>query len=257
MKAIILAAGRGSRLHPYTENCPKCLTILDGETLLARQIRTFKHAGINDITVVTGFLSEMIDALGIKTVHNPVWNRTNMVESLFCAEQFFSDSIIVSYGDIVFENDVLQKLINAPFDIAVVVDRLWRQYWELRFEDPLSDAESLQIDGQGCICNIGSPVVNIDEIEAQYTGLMKFGGPGIQILINSKKKLGAINRSWMENRNLQNAYMTDLLMEIILTGNSIHAVPVNGGWLEIDTVSDFKLAETMLNADRISLPDVP
>ena len=236
MKAVILAAGRGSRLHPYTEHCPKCLTELGGQTLIGRQLDTLRQAGIADIVIATGYRSEMLALPGTRQVHNPRWDSTNMVESLFCAETEFNDDLIVAYADIVYEPRVLAALLASDHDISVVVDRNWRAYWQHRFADPLSDAESLSMDPRGCITDIGKPVSDIETIEAQYMGLMRFRGAGVDALRAARASLDTI----------ANAYMTDLLMEMILMGRDLHAVPVDGGWLEIDTVDDYEKAAAMI-----------
>ena len=246
MKALILAAGRGSRLHPLTETCPKCLTELGGMTLIGRQIETLKAAGVTDIVIVTGYLADRLELSGTRQVHNPDWATTNMVESLFCAEAEFGEDIIVSYGDIVYEPRVLDALLNSPGAISVVVDRQWRGYWESRFNDPLNDAESLALDEDGTIIDIGNKADSIDDIQAQYTGLMRFRGAGIDTLSAARASLNTTSRPWMEQRSVTNAYMTDILMEIILSGGAVRAVPVDGGWLEIDTVTDYKNAAAMI-----------
>jgi choline kinase len=168
------------------------------------------------------------------------------VESLFCTAAEFGRDLIVSYSDIVYEPRVLAALLNSPEEISIVVDRNWRTYWEHRFEDPLSDAESLRMDARGCITDVGNKVTDIDEIEAQYIGLMRFRNGGIDALRAARAGLGAVPRPWMEKRPLTGAYMTDLLMEVILSGVAVHAVPVAGGWLEIDTAKDYEKAVAMM-----------
>ncbi len=246
MKALILAAGRGSRLHPHTETCPKCLTELGDMTLIGRQIETLKAAGVTDIVIVTGYLGDMLALPGTRQIHNPDWASTNMVESLFSAEAEFGEDIIVSYGDIVYEPRVLDALLDNSDGVSVVVDRQWRPYWESRFDDPLNDAESLALDEDGNIIDIGNMAASIDDIQAQYTGLMRFRGTGIDALGAARASLDVSSRPWMEKRTVANAYMTDLLMEIILTGGTVRAVPVDGGWLEIDTVADYDAAAAMI-----------
>ena len=247
MKAIILCAGRGSRLYPFTENCPKCLTELAGTTLIERQIATFRAAGISEIIIVSGYLGDMLDFPGTERVSNADWAQTNMVESLFQAEPKFDDDIIVSYGDIVFEPRILSAILDSPHAISVAVDRQWRPYWEMRFAYPLSDAESLSLTSDGRILDIGQPVKTIDAIEGQYLGLMRFRQDGIDDLRRCKASLGDIRRPWLDKRSVKNAYMTDLLMEMVLTEIPVFAVPVDGGWLEIDTPSDFELASSILS----------
>lgn len=251
MKAVILAAGRGSRLHPLTERCPKCLTEVAGISLIERQITTLHEAGVADIVIVTGYLGDMLALPGTQRIHNPDWASTNMVESLFCAEAEFGRDVIVSYGDIVYEPRVLAQLLAGADDISVVVDRQWRAYWEERFAEPLNDAESLRLDIEGCITDIGNRVTDIDSIQAQYIGLMRFRGGGIDDVRAAREHLRHVSRPWMSGRSVAAAYMTDLLMEIILMGQKIRAVPVDGGWLEIDTVEDYEMVAEMIAYGRI------
>ena len=105
MNAIILAAGKGERLRPLTENKPKCLVSLFGKTLLEWQIETFQNQGINDITIVTGYKSDLIKYPEIKKIQNKNYDSTNMVETLFCAQNELKESTIVSYGDILFNEE--------------------------------------------------------------------------------------------------------------------------------------------------------
>lgn len=252
MKAVILAAGRGSRLHPYTADCPKCLTELGGQSLIARQLSVLRGAGIDDITIVTGYHAEMLTLPDTRQCHNPAWESTNMVESLFCAEGDFGDDLMVSYSDIVYEPKVIEALIASTAEVSVIVDRHWRAYWEYRFDDPLSDAESLRMTDAGLIADIGGPVRDINEIEAQYIGLMRFRGNGVQALRRTRESLGDVRRAWMAMRPLEKAYMTDLLMEMILTGIDVTAVPIEGGWLEIDTVDDYEKAARDFESGNIA-----
>jgi len=252
LSAIILAAGRGSRLHPYTENCPKSLTEFDGISLIERQISTLNAEGAYDIVIATGYMSEMFAIPNVRKTHNPEWATTNMVETLFSGEALFGDDLIVSYGDIIYEPRVLRALLASPHDISVVIDTSWRSYWEHRFDDPLSDAESLRLDEVGRIIDIGSKVAEIDDIQAQYMGLMRFRGQGLKTLKTVRAEMGRMHRAWMENRTLANAYMTDLLMEIILRGHDVHGIPTAGGWLEFDTVSDYETACRMAADGSIS-----
>jgi choline kinase len=250
--AIILAAGRGSRLHPYTESCPKCMTELGGMTLLDRQMATLRACGVVDIVIATGYLGDMLEGPGIRRVHNPGWAETNMVETLFCAEEEFTDDIIVTYSDIVYEPDVLKALIASPADISVIVDRQWRALWESRFDDPLEDAETLRLDESGGIVEIGQPPRTYDDIEAQYIGLMRFRGAGITALRDGYQSLQKAQRPWMANRPVEKAYMTDLLSELILAGTRLQAVPIDGGWLEVDTVRDYGVYAEMFADGTIS-----
>lgn len=252
MKAIILAAGRGNRLEPYTKDRPKSLTELAGTTLIERQLALLRAGGIKDIVIVTGYRGEMLVFPGTQQVRNPDWETTNMVESLFCAENHFGDDVIVSYGDIVYERKVLNALQNAPHAVSVAVDLNWRRYWEARYDDPLDDLESLRLDERDRILDIGQPVTEIDDIHGRYIGLLRFRGSGIDALRDARAGMKRKNHPSTESKAWRQAYMTDLLMEMIRLNVEVYAVPVKGGWLEIDTVTDLKRTQAMFTDGTIN-----
>jgi len=236
MKAIILAAGEGTRLRPYTMDKPKCLVEIDGETLLDRQIKILKIEGITQIILIGGYHSEMLDGKASEIRINPIYDKTNMVYSLFCAEGDFDDEAIVSYGDIVYSKSILNKVINSKSDIAVAIDKDWESYWRARNDNPLNDAETLKLTSDNRITEIGQKPNCIDEVEGQYMGLMKFSKKGFNILrkiFYDFKNIGTIN-----GKSFDKAYMTDLLQAMIKLDIRIDAVPISGNWIEIDTVDD-------------------
>ncbi len=211
-------------------------------SLIARQLDTLRACGVDDIVIATGYRAEMLRLDGTRQVRNADWETTNMVETLFAAQTEFSEDIIVAYADIVYEPKVLQALLSSSADISVVIDTGWRDYWNFRFEDPLSDAESLRLDDAGLIVDIGNKVEHIDDIEAQYIGLMRFRGDGIEALHQARRSMFDNDRPWKRKRPVEKAYMTDLLTEMVLNGEHIVPVPIRNGWLEIDTVEDYENA---------------
>jgi L-glutamine-phosphate cytidylyltransferase len=237
--AIILAAGEGTRLRPYTDDNPKCLVKINERSLLDRQLEVLESFSFNTISIVTGYLAEKIEREGIKKYLNDRFSETNMVYSLFCAENAMNDEIILSYGDIVYSREILKKLVESTHDISVVVDLDWEEYWRERCDDPLDDAETLKIDQEGKIIEIGQTPKDISDIEGQYIGLMKFSLKGIKILkniYNSAKKTG-----FLDGKQYEKAYMTDLLQAVINDGHCVMPIFINGAWVEIDSVSDLKL----------------
>ena len=127
-------------------------------------------------------MEQKINFSGIKYCINKNFQNTNMIETLFTAREEMNDSIIVSYGDIIFEKNVLKKLLSDDSDMSVIVDTNWEKYWNKRFENPLDDAESLMIDEQGYITSIGQKTQNLTQIQAQYIGLMKFQNGAINTM---------------------------------------------------------------------------
>ena len=256
LKAIILAAGEGKRLRPLTNNTPKCLVNLFGKSLLQRQIETFRSCQINDISVVTGYRSKLIDLPGLKIFQNKKFETTNMVESLFCASQELSEQTIVSYGDIIFEKKVLDKLIQSKADFSIIVDKNWRRYWEIRFDNPLNDAESLRIDTDDNITSIGQKTQKIDEIEGQYIGLMKFQNAGLEKIkkFYEKTKSQSTNNSNPLNPlvSFQQSFMTDFLQGLINDGCKLKAVEIENGWLELDTINDYNKYTELYSKNKLS-----
>ncbi len=255
MNAIILAAGKGERLQPLTNDKPKCLVELFGKSLLEWQIEAFQSSGITDITIVSGYKSDLINFPEITILKNEKYESTNMVETLFSAKEKMLDSTIVSYGDIIFEKNVLESLINSPNDISVIVDKQWKRLWEKRFQDPLSDAESLIIE-DGCIVEIGQKVNSYEKICGQYIGLMKFQGSGIDLIKRhyeeAKNQANTGTNPLNASLPFEKSYLTDFLYSLIRGGATIKAVPVNNGWLEIDTLSDLDLYEFLYKKGELA-----
>ena len=257
MNVIILAAGEGKRLRPLTNDRPKCLIEFHGKTLLDRQVAVFQRCGIDDICVVTGYNDHMFKNSDLEYVHNENFLSTNMLKSLFCAEKKITESTIVSYGDIIFEEKVLRNLINAEDDFSVIIDKNWEEYWKLRFDNPIDDAESLMVDEDNFITEIGQKVDNISKISGQYIGLMKFQNDAIKKIksfftkCQSSYEQNGIN---ILNRSIpfQNSYLTDFLNSLIKINIIIKAVPINNGWLEIDTISDLELYESLKQTNEIN-----
>jgi len=255
LKAIILAAGEGKRLSPLTDENPKTMVELFGKPILQRQIETFHECGINDIIIVKGYMQEKINYPNITYFKNSKYASTNMVETLFCARSKLKDSVIISYGDIIFETKILKKLIESNEDISVIVDKKWKSYWDLRFENPLDDAETLMMDSNQYITEIGQKTKNIENIEGQYIGLMKFQNNGLQTLIDfydkvkeeSSKGINLLN----PNIEFKKSYMTDLLQGIVKSGIKIKSILINNGWLELDTLDDYKKYNEMYDKNQL------
>lgn len=249
VNAIILAAGEGKRLRPLTSDTPKCLIELFGKSLIEWQVEALKKCGIHDISIVTGYRGEKIALRGVKTFRNENYDTTNMVESLFCARDKLSQSTIVSYGDIIYEPSILEKLMASREALSVIVDKNWRAYWEIRFTNPLEDAESLEIDGDGNIKSIGQKVADVESIEGQYIGLMKFQDEGIQALkdfYDDAKRRAALGPNPLRaGTPFEKSFMTDLLQGLINGGYKVKSVPVINGWLELDSLRDYETYNRM------------
>lgn len=250
MKALILAAGEGTRLRPYTLDRPKCLVEVDGVSLLDRHLAVLRSEGVDNITLIGGYRSDMLKRPGISLELNPRFAETNMVWTLFSTESVLQGDLILAYGDIVYSRDILRALLASTANIAVAIDLEWEQYWRARNENPLDDAETLQMDADSRILEIGQKPVSLDQIQGQYMGLMKFSPHGLETLRDTFHR--ACATGWLRGRVPEKAYMTDLLQLMIDEGNTLSAVKINGDWVEVDTVSDLKSAVTLKRLARIA-----
>ena len=246
MKAIILAAGQGTRLKKYTENLPKGMLNFMGKTLIERQIEMYRKCGIDDIIIIKGYAGEKINYDGIKYYTNENFASTNMVETFLMAEEEFDDDIIVSYSDIVFELDLLKKMILVEGDFNCAVDDNWKEYWLKRYGKIDFDTESLVINKDNNITELGLENPPIEKISARYIGLLKFSKAGLKFIQKTMRDAHenfAKDEPWQQSgKPVSKAYMTDLLNAIIESGREVKAIHFNNGWIEFDTNEDYENA---------------
>ena len=237
MKAIILAAGRGSRMKNLTEERPKCLVELHGRPLLEWQLAALRGAGIEQIAIVTGYKRELLSNRGLVEFHNPRWAETNMVASLACAQEWLrSEPCIVSYSDIFYEASAPHLLMETIAELAVTYDPNWRVLWESRFEDPLSDAETFKMDGQRVLLEIGQKPTQIEDVQGQYMGLLRFTPAAwgkVESLLTTP-----------DARLRDKLDMTGMLQCLIAGhGAKILALPYSECWGEVDSAEDLAVYE--------------
>ena len=249
LKVVILAAGEGTRLRPYTLDRPKCMVEIDGVSLIDRQLEVLKSEGIGDIVIIGGYKSEMLKRGDIKLKVNARYFETNMVWTLFSAEEELEGDVIVSYGDIVYSKNILKALIKSKADIAVTIDMKWEGYWRERNENPLDDAETLKLRKDGTISEIGQKPSSLEEIEGQYMGLMKFSSEGVRQIKSAFHS--ALESGKLLGKEVENSYMTDLLQFIVSIGGKVASVQIDEDWVEVDTVEDLHAPITLERVKRI------
>ena len=235
MKAIILAAGRGSRMKSLTDERPKCLVELHGKALLDWQLESLRDAGISEIAIVTGYKRELLVNRELVEFHNMRWAETNMVSSLACAEEWLqTEPCIVSYSDIFYSPTAVSLLIRCLAPLAVTYDPNWLELWTQRFGDPLMDAETFRLTPEHTLAEIGNKPTLVNEVQGQYMGLLRFTPEG-----------------WMEVQRIRSnltleqcdkIHMTGILQRVIEAKNlTILAVPYLGEWGEIDSADDLNV----------------
>ena len=243
MIMIVLAAGQGTRLRPLTSDRPKCLVTLKGKPLLGWIIKHANKVGISQIFVVGGYKADMIQYKEVEKIYNDRYFETNMVYTLWCArEKMIGQEVIISYGDICYSAEILARLKQDNGEVSVVIDRAWLGYWKARFDNPLDDAESLRINAQVCITEIGRKIRSISDVDGQYIGLIKLSISGVTRLLATVEMIKSKGIK-VNGRCFEDMYMTDLLDYMITQGIEINAVEINRNWIEIDDLRDRELAE--------------
>lgn len=133
MKALILNSGLGSRMGVLTSEHPKCMTEISAtETILSRQLKLIAESGITEVVITTGYYDSVLVSycnsldlpLHITFVKNPVYDQTNYIYSIYCAREYLNDDIILMHGDLVFENEVMDKVMASPVSCMTVSSTL-------------------------------------------------------------------------------------------------------------------------------------
>jgi len=251
MRALILAAGRGSRLGHLGADRPKCLVTLAGKPLIERQIAALRLGGADEIGVVRGYRAEMIDFPGLSYFINERWAETNMVMSLARAATWLrSGPVIVSYGDIFYRSELVRGLAGASGPLVVCYDRAWRSLWSRRFADPLADAETFRINADGQLLEIGGRTTRIEDIQGQYMGLFKFTPPAWSIVEALLATLDGPVRDKLD--------VTGLLRRLLAGKElSIATFGAEGEWGEVDNQEDVALYEEMARRGELVLEEAP
>jgi len=243
-KALIIAAGLGSRLKKHTKNLPKCMLDFAGKTLLQRQLDSYKKCGIKDISIIRGYKKEKINYKGIKYFENTDYENNNVLNSVFYAEKIINGNIIISYSDILFDPSVVQRALDSVHDISVVVDIDWRGYYVGRKDHPISEAENVIFNSNNEVEKIGKINTAKEEVHGEFIGMIKLSNRGAEILKQHFHRLKKIywNKPFQRAKIFQKAYLTDLIQERVDIGIKVHCVIIESGWKEIDTVEDYKKA---------------
>lgn len=239
MRAIILAAGRGSRMGGMTTHQPKCLVKLKGVALLDRQIAALQGAGIDTIGIVTGYRREALNDRGLHEFHNADWSHTNMVSSLSFARSWLLDGpCLVSYSDIFYDSEAVQLLIRETGALALTYDPKWLSLWAARFSEPLSDAETFRVRADGTLLEIGKRPESLEQVQGQYMGLLRFTPESWRALEAMRAALSVAERDQM--------HMTGALQRLIETQSvAVRAIPYSGLWGEVDSQDDLLVYESM------------
>jgi choline kinase len=228
MKGIVLAAGRGARLSGGTGDMPKCLVTLGGETMLSRNVRLLRAAGVDDVVVVIGCAAETVrrSVPDVTFVHNERYAQTNSLYSLWLGRTELSEGFVVMNCDVVFHPQLLADLLTARHEDALLV--------AYRDEATTYGDEEMKVKVRcGRLSDI-SKTMRPDEADGENLGIAKFGRTGARLLTEKMDALVAAgeHKAWVPRAFKEFARERPL-----------HVIGTRGlPWTEIDFPEDYRRA---------------
>ena len=234
MKAILMVAGKGTRISSYINGIPKSLVdIGEGTKLLLHSIHMLKNNGINDITLVVGYRHKLIeDAVKdeqVNIVYNPFYSVTNSIASLYLAKNQLNDDMLLANGDVFWEDETLKRLLNYKDDVTMLVDKTKADTGDYFFN----------VDQDGRILAFGKELKR-EERNCEYVGICKIRKEFIR---NFTDKLESMIENEEYNKWWENVCY-DMSRNV-----PIHTLDVDGAfWAEVDRIEDYnKIKEYYAN----------
>ena len=232
MHFVFLAAGKGSRIFKKI-NTNKCLIKIFDKSLIERLIRNIPIKRRKNITILTGFNSKTIlsetKRCNVNYIHNPKYNRTEMVETLRLALDKINDDIVFSYSDILYDQNIIVKILKKKItSITVPVNTNWKKIWRIREKPIYEDAETLIIK-KNLISEIGEKINKPNHVDGQFMGLI------IIPKLLRKKILDILNE-----KKYKKYQTTKFLNSLIKLGFKVKPIKCNEHWYEFDDWDDYK-----------------
>ncbi len=258
-RAILIAAGRGKRLGPHTEEIPKCMVQVGARPILGWVWDAFTAAGIEELVVIRGYRGDVLESFvrglapRVHFVDNPAWQTNNVLLSLACARAYLDQPCLISYSDILFTPAVARAAAASPAEIALVIDREFRSIYEGRTEHPLDEGEVADLMPDGSVARVGKRALPPSEAIGEFIGLTKLGPRGVATVARSLDALarrfeGRDHEPFQRALTYRNAYLTDLWQEMIDGGLRLDPVMIEGSWREIDTGQDLERARQLITS---------
>ena len=232
VNAIILAASQGD-LGELTRDIPKTLLKIKGsKTILSSQVDSFNRVGIKTVAVVRGYGKEQVIATNIKTIDNDEYSETGELYSLFLARENILQNTVISFGDIIFKEFILNELLNDNNDITIIVDADWTE------KGSNIDYVNTDIPYSKKVYSVPIALIEMsnslsaNKINGEFIGLWKVSGSG------SKQVHASLNRLSL-NPYFRQMTMVDLFNDLV-KNTSIAVKFIKGSWLDIDTIVDLQ-----------------
>jgi L-glutamine-phosphate cytidylyltransferase len=243
---IIIAAGRGLRMRPLTYELPKCMLNVGGRPLLHATMESMRAAGCDEFVIIVGHLADKIDHGGVTCVVNRHFETNNILHSLMAARDYLDGPVMCSYADIWVEPHIHHDLANTQGDIVLAVDTDWEPYYEGRSEHPLSEAENVFFDETGHVRKIGK---HLDPAGAgalqcgEFLGLWRLSRAGAALFKDTFLSLDECRQpdsAFQHARGWWQAYITDMVQELVDREHQVRCALIERGWAELDTLQDYE-----------------
>ncbi len=244
MRAIIIGAGRGSRLMPTTADSPKCFAEVSGQRLLDWTLHAFRENGVTDVCFIGGYridsVREKYPAFTFR--ENADWKNNNILVSLMHAEDLMDEPFICCYSDILFTPQIVADLLQSADEISLGVDTGWLERYTHRTEHPSDDAEKVTAES-GQVTRIHREIPEPDAY-GEYIGVAKFSAGGAAALRRHYRlrREEFAGRPFREAKVFEKAYLIHLLQDMLEAGQPMTHVDTPGGYIEVDTQQDFEYA---------------
>ena len=253
MRAIIIGAGRGSRLMPTTADTPKCFAEVEGQRILDWTVKAFRDNGVHEIAFIGGYRIETVRDSYPELLfrHNTDWQNNNILESLLYAEDLMDGPFMCCYSDILFTSTIVEAMLNRDADISLAVDSEWLVRYEQRCEHPSDDAEKVTVEN-GQVTRVDREIPE-PEAYGEYIGLANFSAAGAAAFreFYHDRHREFSGQPFRQAKLFEKAYVIHLLQDMIECGHSMAHVDTPGGYIEIDTQQDFEYARDFWTARHL------
>ena len=232
MKAIIMAAGVGKRLHALNINKPKCLITVGSTTLIRRSVNLLVSKGISDITVIVGFKGHLIrNELNndVAYFENPDFHSTNSIKSLWYAKDLLEGDVLLLNGDLYYEHEILDHIINQTNPVVMLADSTRIDKADYRF-----GFSGNQIN------RFGKHLTN-QETDGEYVGIVRIDQSFIKMFKQNLEDMITAGKS--------NIWWEDVLYSFIEKQIPIHYFDIAGiFWSEVDTLQDYNYLQNWIKS---------
>lgn len=235
MKAVIMAAGVGSRIQGLTHNKPKCLIKAQGQSLIGRSVDMLRRKGVHDITIITGYKSDLIrEEIGTRAryFHNPFFRVTNSISSLWLARDLLDDDLILMNADLFYEEEVLDIALAQDEHAVMLSDSSRIEDADFRFG----------VEGR-CIQKTGNKLTN-EETDCEYVGIVRIDKSFITTFRDRLEKM-------VKGRDMNNWWEGVLYSFIEEDVDIFHEDVIGVFWTEIDTPADYDRLVAWTSLDDI------